>query len=498
MATIDNPNQASHKPHHAGDIDAVAWGIEKDPLLRSTITAVLILDRPPDREVLLDRLERASRTLPSFRHRLVEVPLRLSTPRWLVDPNFDLSYHVRWIGAPGDGSMDGVLEFARQSTMSGLDRDRPLWTVTVVEGLKGGQAALILTVHHVIADGSGVLAIFAVLADLTRKPRDLGPMPAIPEPESQSPFDLAAEAVTNTGHRILGFVGRSANSAARAIPTVVLRPVDTAGNVTKNVRALVRILTPPLKTLSPLMTGRRGWMRFAALEFDLESLRKASKPRGCTVNDAFVTAVAHGFALYHERHGKPIERLRAAIPVDIRKPGDPPFGNHVSARPMVIPISADDPAAVMAIYHDLIKDMKEDVRLPLATAVGTALNALGPAVSPVFGLLMKHDDFAVSNVHASDEPMYLAGAKMVGILPFGPLVGAAANCTLVGYHHKAFVGVNVDAAAVPDLDMLAGCIREGFDAVIALGDVSSIGRSDTERSYIRNRSDRWSLRRRIR
>jgi hypothetical protein len=26
-------------------------------------------------------------------------------------------------------------------------------------------------------------------------------------------------------------------------------------------------------------------------------------------------------------------------------------------------------------------------------------------------------------------------------------------------------------AAVPDLDMLAGCIREGFDAVIALADI---------------------------
>ena len=131
----------SQKPHHMGDLDAMLWGIEKDPLLRQTITVVLILDRAPDREVLLDRLERGSRTLPSFRHRLVEAPLRLSTPRWIVDPNFDLSYHVRWIGAPGDGSLDGVLEFARQSAMSGLDRERPLWTITVVEGLKGGQAA---------------------------------------------------------------------------------------------------------------------------------------------------------------------------------------------------------------------------------------------------------------------------------------------------------------------------------------------------------------------
>ncbi len=100
------------------------------------------------------------------------------------------------------------------------------------------------------------------------------------------------------------------------------------------------------------------------------------------------------------------------------------------------------------------------------------VNALGPVLSLFFGMLMKHDDFAVVNVPVGDETMYLAGGKVVGLYPCGPLVGAAANCTLVGYNHKAFVGINVDAAAVPDLDMLAGCIREGFDAVIALGDVS--------------------------
>lgn len=110
VATIDH--HAWNQPHHAGDLDAMLWGIEKDPLLRQTITAVLILDQAPDQEVLLERLERCSRSLPSFRHRLVQPPLRLSTPRWLVDPNFDLSYHVRWIGAPNEGSLAGVLAFA--------------------------------------------------------------------------------------------------------------------------------------------------------------------------------------------------------------------------------------------------------------------------------------------------------------------------------------------------------------------------------------------------
>ena len=472
MATIDGPHQASHKPLYAGDMEAAMWGIENDPLLRQTMTAVLVLDKPPDRKVLLERLERVSRTLPPFRHRLVEVPLRLSTPRWLVDPNFDLSYHVRWIRAPGDGSIDGVLEFARQSTMSGLDRARPLWTITVVEGLQRGQAALILKISHVVTDGVGSLAVLALLGDFTREPRDLGAMPAIPLPESESPFELAGEAAANAGRRILGFIGRSANAAARAIPTVVLRPIDTASNVTNNVRALAKVLTPSLKSLSPLMTQRRGWMRFAALEFDLEMLRKAVKSRDCTVNDGFVTAVAHGFALYHQRHGKPVERLRAVVAVNLRKEGDLSFGNQVRGESIAITVGADDPAGAMAIYHRVLKELKEEVRLPLVTGLDPVLAALSPAMGFLLGAVMKHDDFAVSNIPAGDQAVYLAGAKIVGLYPFAPLLGTAANCALVGYNHRAFVGINADAAAVPDLDMLAGCIREGFDAVMALADVS--------------------------
>ncbi|MGO9286888.1 MAG: wax ester/triacylglycerol synthase domain-containing protein [Mycobacterium sp.] len=471
MTTVDNHRQGSRKPLHAGDMESVLWGLEKDPLLRQTMTAVLILDRPPDRETLLDRLERVSRTLPPFRHRLVEAPLRLSTPRWLVDPNFDLSYHVRWIRAPGDGSLDGVLEFARQSAMSGLDQARPLWALTVVEGLKGRRAAVIIKMSHVLTDGVGSLALLALLGDATRTPRDPGPMPAAPEPESDLPWDLAAEAVTNAGHRMFGSIRRSVNAAVRAIPGTVAHPRDTADTISKNIRALARVMTPPLRSLSPIMTERRGWMRFAALEFDLDQLRNAAKPRGCTVNDAFVTAVAQGFARYHERHGKPVERLRAAVAVNIRKPGDISVANHVRGEAIAIPVSTGDTAGVMATYHGLLHDLKEEVRLPSAAALDGLLSALGPAVRPLFGTMLKHDDFAVSNIPAGDHTVYLAGAKIVALYPFGPLMGTAANCCLLGYDHKAFVGINADAAAVPDLDTLTGCIREGFDAVAALADV---------------------------
>ena len=72
------------------DSDALMWGIEKDPLLRSTITAVSLFDRPPDQERLRDRVERGTCLIPRLRQRVVSAPLVASPPRWVFDPNFDL------------------------------------------------------------------------------------------------------------------------------------------------------------------------------------------------------------------------------------------------------------------------------------------------------------------------------------------------------------------------------------------------------------------------
>ena len=79
--------------------------------------------------------------------------------RSVVVRDFDLSYHLQWIAAPEPKTLDTVFEFARQSSMSGLDTDRPLWGFTVVEGLDGGRAAVVVKLHHVLTDGVGGIAM---------------------------------------------------------------------------------------------------------------------------------------------------------------------------------------------------------------------------------------------------------------------------------------------------------------------------------------------------
>jgi hypothetical protein len=92
------------------DGDALLWQIEKDPQLRSTILVVWLLDRAPKRARFEDKIERATRTIPRLRQRVMSNPASLAPPRWEVDPSFDRKFHLRRIAAPGDGSLQAVAE----------------------------------------------------------------------------------------------------------------------------------------------------------------------------------------------------------------------------------------------------------------------------------------------------------------------------------------------------------------------------------------------------
>jgi len=148
------------------DSDAFSWYMEDDPLLRSTIVSVVVLDGAPNASRLIERAERATRISPGFRHKVVQAPLRLANPRWAVDPDFNLAYHVRHIAAPAPGTLAQVFEYACQTGMAGFDRQRPLWEFTLVDGLDGGRSALIMKLHHALTDGIGGMEMAKYLFDL--------------------------------------------------------------------------------------------------------------------------------------------------------------------------------------------------------------------------------------------------------------------------------------------------------------------------------------------
>ena len=449
---------------HMRDTNAFAWYMEQDPLLRSTVVVVLMLDRAPDWDRLTERLERLTRISPGFRQKVVQPPLRLATPRWVVDPDFDLSWHVRRFEAASPKTLETVLEFARKTGMAGLDRDRPLWEATFIEELEGGRTAVVLKLHHSLTDGVGGMDIARLLFDVEPKPADLGALPEAPDGENLDTVDLVRDALGYGWSRVLGFSKDVFTSAPGDAAKALLHPRETVNEAVATVRSIARFLQPASETLSPVMTERHLAWHYDVLQLPLVDILHAAHTAGAKLNDAFLSGVTAGLRIYHERHGEQVDELRVTMPISIRKDGDAIGGNRITLMRFKVPVAITDPGERMRETHNRCEPMKTDRSLPFTDVLAGALNLLPRAY---VGGMLKHIDFLASNVPGIPVPLYLAGAGVESFYAFGPTIGAALNVTLMSYCGTCFVGINIDTGAVPDPDVLMECMRDGFDEVLS-------------------------------
>ena len=166
---MSGPVDASGLPSELGAFDLLMHRGEANPRTRSGIMALEILDTAPDFELLRTRFDNASRKVLRLRQKVVMPTLPTGPARWVVDPDFNLDFHVRRVRVPEPGTLREVLDLAEVMLQSPLDISRPLWTATLVEGLEGGRAATMLHLSHAVTDGVGAATMFAEIYDLERQ-----------------------------------------------------------------------------------------------------------------------------------------------------------------------------------------------------------------------------------------------------------------------------------------------------------------------------------------
>ena len=202
--------------------------------------------------------------------------------------------------------------------MTDFDRDRPLWKMTLLEGLPGGRAALILKLHHAIADGQGAVQLGLALFDFAPEGTDLGPMPPAPEAAVLDTTGFLEAVLRNN----VGWVARTAEDA------IGTRSPDDGGRQESRrshsacpadggIR--VPIHEVPFGPLSPIMQQRSINYHFDTIDMDFGAYRAAAKRRGRSVNDLFLAAISVGDAPLPRTHGAPGRRSCAAnMPISLR------------------------------------------------------------------------------------------------------------------------------------------------------------------------------------
>ncbi len=455
-----------------GAFDAVMWSVEADPILRSVIVAMMVLDGPPDVEVARDRIERMSLAVPKLRQRVVGNPVSMVPPRWVVDENFDLDYHLRWVAAPRqDRSLRPAYRLAETMGEQDFDRKRPLWEMALMTGLPKNQAAFIVKIHHSITDGVGGLAMAAALLDLSAEPRtDLGEKPAPPRPEDIGLTGRLTSGVMFEARRWVGGTRATVDGLGDLALKMMRDPRQTTADGAAFAASASRLLAPASTPESPLMTERSLSSHFDSFDVPFDELRRAAKNAGGTVNDAFLTIVTRGLHRYHARHGVPVAGLRVNMPVNMRTHADDTSGNRWVPARVVVPVDVPDPVEHLRALSPVLKKARTEPALVLSDQVYRLLVRMPTAAATsVSAGLMKGTDFAATNLPGPPIAVYVAGSKVTALLPFAPRGGAAVNVALMTYDGRAFFAVNIDERAVPDPLELVADLRDAAAEVLGTG-----------------------------
>lgn len=443
------------------ELETAMWRAERHPEQSSTICSLMMLDTTPDWDRFVAAHDWATQLVRRGRERVLEPALPTAPPAWVPDDDFSLDHHLFRHTVAAPGTTAALLEQAAEFALAPLDRTRPLWEGHLVEGLDGGRAAYLVKLHHSLTDGLGGVQLMSLVQSRTREHTPGKPVSPPGRPIADDPVTLAARGLAGTAAAAPGLVRRALSAGWEG----ARQPRLVAAESLRYAASVRRMLTPPAPH-SPLFADRDGrtWV-FGVLECPLADLRAAGRAAGGSVNDAYVAALLGGIRRYHEHHGVELEELPITMPVSLRRADDPMGGNRFAGAFLAAPVGVVDPLERMAAVRGAVLSVRTEPALDTFSLVAPVLNRLPSGLSAAVVRLGANADLSASNVPGLPHPVYLAGARVDRVFPFGPLPGVAVMAAMVSHVETACIGLNVDGGAVADTDLLFHCLQEGLDEV---------------------------------
>ncbi len=409
----------------------------------------------------LESMQSILHLIPRYRQRLEFSPLE-NRPVWVDDRHFQLRSHVRHAALPKPGSLAQLKELAGWILSRQLDRARPLWEAWLVEGVEGGeQFALITKIHHCMVDGAAGADLAQIMLSPSPRTTLEEPAPYTPRP-TPTHLELGYEEVLRGAARIAkaaGALGRLAKDRASLVDDVRKRAASLqklAGYVLKPASA-----TP--------LNGEVGPHRqFDWLTMPLDDVLELRKVLSCSLNDVVLATVAGAVRKYLLlRRAEPaILDFRVTAPVNMRRPGERgKLGNHVSSWILPLPIAEKDPLTRLAKIREETAQLKRsDAAAGIETLLALA-DWLPPRVlASAVGFAAGPANMIVTNVQGPSFPLYMVGAKLLGMYPVVPLLPRTGlGVALFSYDGRLCWGFAADQDLVPDLPAFVRAVRDAFE-----------------------------------
>jgi len=392
-----------------------------------------------------------------FRQRLVEVPLSLSHPYWINDPDFSLHKHLPRFRLPSPGGKKELMQLAAQVFGRMLDREKPLWEMSFVEGLDNveglarGSFAVITKVHHAAVDGTSGVELMGTLLDIEPKPPEFAVDDNWRPEKLPDTTQLLAAACAGLGRKsaeLGNLVSEVSAGAWRVYATKRVKKIDPPPMP----------LTAPISILNgPVSSSRTYW----GIDFDFERIRQIRhKVNGSTVNDIVLAICAQGLRTYLlEQHALPEKPLVAMSPISVRRDDQKKeMGNQVSAMLLSLATDIPDPlrrllqisrnTRTSKIFASALPANKIAEFIPSETLAAAARlytrTRLGGRHRPFFNLI-------ITNVPGPGVPVYFAGARVEQQFGMAPIMdGLGLIIVVLSYAGRISLGLTSCYSVVPD------------------------------------------------
>ncbi len=466
--------------NHLSGLDAMFLHVES-PEMPMHIGSLNVMDLPEGytgeyyedaKKTMAERLHLA----PVFTRKLALMPFDISDPVWVEDEDIDIDYHVRHITLPKPGSNRQLQQYVARLHSTLLDRSRPLWECFVIDGLKSGQVAIYVKVHHAGIDGQGGVAVAKALFDLEAAGRTIKPPRPRPRRNEYQlgMAELAGAALRNAVQQAIKLV-RLAPSMARAARDVVVPQKDENGKrqwgLPKNLK-----LFGPRTLLNVAITNQRT---FAGRTISLAETKAIAKAFGVSLNDVVMGTTAGALRRYLKEHDDlPDKPLIAAVPVSLRAAGDESANNQVSMLTMTLATHVVDPVERLKTIHagsEANKQMMGRVKAAIPSdfpMLGAPWLVSGLASlwgrSRIMNVMPPIANLIISNVAGIPVPLYFAGARMACYYPVSiPAHGMALNVTVQSYNGRMDYGLIACRRVVSDINELGDYLLAEHQTLLA-------------------------------
>ena len=452
--------------------DRLSWGdsvflnLEREGMPLN-VACVCVLEGDIPYRTYLQFVESRLPLIPRYLMRVVAAPLNIGLPIWDYDPEFNIKNHLREVTLK-DGSDADLKALAGKIFGKVMDRQHPLWDLTLVRGLKGNRTGIIARMHHCLADGIAGVGVLSALMDASPVAPHLPKRKTrlrVPPPREAAPslVDGLTSSYSNFMERIL--------SGWADVLNVTERTLANGGNpASAEFASLMPEITAPTERLrfNVLYCGPQ---KFACTEIPLAEVKAIRHACGTSINDVLLALVTATIRRYAEFHGDAVKGklLRIMVPVNLRGSNtSTELGNQISLVAVTIPLDIRPPKKLLAEVHRRTEFLKRTHAAELVGFAGGLLGLIPCPVQAFVGPMIGDVPFTpfnmvCTNVPGPQFPLYVLGHKMLRWYPYVPIGGELAlNCAILSYDGMVYFGFSGDANITPDMTRFEKLLQSNF------------------------------------